>query len=887
MSKFFKPKWAILVGLLLIAVIAASLFQKPVKTVKAASNVIVNAATTYQVIDGFGASDAFHAGAYIRGDSGSLTADQSAKIIELLFSPTTGAGLSIIRHEVGSSTAMVTGVPSGGDGDNLASIEPNNPGSPTTAPTYVWDTADPDKGQVWFTQQAMQYVTPTVYADAWSAPAYMKTNNALFPGGNLCGAVGATACASGDWRQAYANYLTQYAKYYKDAGINLAYIGFGNEPDFSPSSYTGMNWDATTVSGSRGTLTTAMPQDIDFIKNYLGPTLSAAGLTTKVSCCEATSWDRVATYTSGILADSTAAGYLGLVTGHGYWGSPNGLITSPISAGSKHVWETESSDFNAFTAAWDDGSNGSGLVWADILYNALTKAQVNGYLYWWFAIRDASNTDNEDLIHMYTSTYTVTKRLWAFANYSRFIRPGATRIDATSDNANLEITAAKNTNGSFAIVVLNKGTTDETTSFDLSGGNYASTVTPYLTNAANDTAQQAAISAAGGGFTATIPARSLVTYYILDGGPTPTPGAACSPTPTKTATKTVTPTPTICLSCTLRVQYMAGDTSASSSQPSPHFKIINTSTGSIPLSALTLRYWYTIDGVKAQTFNCDYAVVGCANITSSFGTLTTPTSTADSYLQIGFTGTGVIAPAGNSGEINARINKSDWTAYTQTNDYSFDATKTAYADWNNVTMYYNGTLIWGVEPGGVVGPTSTFTLTPSISKTPTRTLTSVITNTSTATSTRTLTPVISLTPTRTVTVGISLTPTRTFTAGITLTPTRTVTAGITFTPTRTVTVGPTATRTLTPMITPTGNAVCTPVTSSITVPFSFDGVGDYCWQTGSLGSYINSWNLTKLTINGVPFSNIYVAAGSLPPAINGYWYIGYTSTVSFGHFEIK
>jgi len=49
-----------------------------------------------------------------------------------------------------------------------------------------------------------------VFADAWSAPPFMKTNDSADNGGTLCGVPGAT-CASGDWRQAYANYLKQYA----------------------------------------------------------------------------------------------------------------------------------------------------------------------------------------------------------------------------------------------------------------------------------------------------------------------------------------------------------------------------------------------------------------------------------------------------------------------------------------------------------------------------------------------------------------------------------------------------------------------------------------------------------------------------------------------------
>jgi hypothetical protein len=44
------------------------------------------------------------------------------------------------------------------------------------------------------------------------------------------------------------------------------------------------------------------------------------------------------------------------------------------------------------------------------------------------------------------------------------------------------------------------------------------------------------------------------------------------------------------------------------------------------------------------------------------------------------------------------MNKNDWSNYDETNDYSFDATKTAFSDWNRVTLYRNGVLVWGIEP---------------------------------------------------------------------------------------------------------------------------------------------------------------------------------------------
>ena len=118
------------------------------------------------------------------------------------------------------------------------------------------------------------------------------------------------------------------------------------------------------------------------------------------------------------------------------------------------------------------------------------------------------------------------------------------------------------------------------------------------------------------------------------------------------------------------------------------------------------------------------------------------------------------------------------------------------------------------------------------------------------------------------------------------TSTYTPTAGITDTPTRTPT-GPTPTFTRTPTLTPTVTGICSPVTSTITAPFAYDGAGNFCWQSSNLGSYVNSWNVANLAINGVNKTNLYVAAGSYPAKVNGYWYVSYSSNVAWGHFEAK
>ena len=94
----------------------------------------------------------------------------------------------------------------------------------------------------------------------------------------------------------------------------------------------------------------------------------------------------------------------------------------------------------------------------------------------------------------------------------------------------------------------------------------------------------------------------------------------------------------------------------------------------------------------------------------------------------------------------------------------------------------------------------------------------------------------------------------------------------------------TPTRTVTPT---SGAGACSPVTSTITAPFTQDGTGTFCWQSTNLGTYINSWNTTSVTLNGVNVTNLYVASGSYPAKINGFYYIGYTGNFAWSHFETK
>ncbi len=150
----------------------------------------------------------------------------------------------------------------------------------------------------------------------------------------------------------------------------------------------------------------------------------------------------------------------------------------------------------------------------------------------------------------------------------------------------------------------------------------------------------------------------------------------------------------------LAVQYRTSSSNAGDNSLTPHFLIANRGSAAVPLSELTIRYWYTVDGERPQQFHCDWAQAGCSNLSGSLVKLAQPLAGADYYLELSFAaGAGSVAAGADSGPIQTRVNKTDWSNYNELGDYSYDPLKTAFADWERVTLYRNGTLVWGTEPG--------------------------------------------------------------------------------------------------------------------------------------------------------------------------------------------
>ncbi len=150
----------------------------------------------------------------------------------------------------------------------------------------------------------------------------------------------------------------------------------------------------------------------------------------------------------------------------------------------------------------------------------------------------------------------------------------------------------------------------------------------------------------------------------------------------------------------VKAQYRNYDTAASDNQLKPGVTVVNTGTSKLALSTVKIRYWFTRDGGStAFTASCDYALQGCANVSRKVVVMPTAKTGADAYLKVGFTSTTATLAAGaSSGDLQLRVNKSDWTSFNESNDFSWRTASSTFTDSSKVTVYVDGKLVWGQEP---------------------------------------------------------------------------------------------------------------------------------------------------------------------------------------------
>ncbi len=174
----------------------------------------------------------------------------------------------------------------------------------------------------------------------------------------------------------------------------------------------------------------------------------------------------------------------------------------------KPVWQTEMSGVKWWPEQGPSAHIENGVAVAGWIHNALTVGEVNAWLWWWYK---AYNTDdNEGLV---LKNGTVAKRQWTLGNYSRFIRPGYTRVNITGEiPENVLLISFSGPDGTVVVVAINKGNAAADVPITIAGGTAPASMTPHVTSASDDLASKAEIAVTDGIFNATLESMSVTTF---------------------------------------------------------------------------------------------------------------------------------------------------------------------------------------------------------------------------------------------------------------------------------------------------------------------------------------------------------------------------------------
>lgn len=149
----------------------------------------------------------------------------------------------------------------------------------------------------------------------------------------------------------------------------------------------------------------------------------------------------------------------------------------------------------------------------------------------------------------------------------------------------------------------------------------------------------------------------------------------------------------------VQVLYQDGDNGQRTNNAiKPFLKVINQDSVSLAYGELSLRYYITAENFAGINTYVDYAQIGNNKVAVNYIPLAQPLNGALGYLEYSFSASaGVLSPSGNSGVIQSRVSNKDYGVFNESDDYSYKAGGT-YATNSRITLYRNGSLIWGTEP---------------------------------------------------------------------------------------------------------------------------------------------------------------------------------------------
>lgn len=280
----------------------------------------------------------------------------------------------------------------------------------------------------------------------WSPPAWMKTNRSRVRGGSL-----RPECAP-----IWAEYICKYVAHCVEVGMDVRLLSAQNEP------HAVQTWDSCIMHDD---------EERDFLKNHLLPAIRRHGLDERLALLI---WDHNKQHAlqraEVIMADPALADTVGGVAFHWYSGDHFENLAM--------VWEKYPGKRLVFSegcvehSIWGTDAERVGAIKYAHEYIGDLNAGADTLIDWNLVVDEKGGPNHVgnycDAPMMYDTVNRVLHKklsLDYIGHFSRFIYPGAVRLGVSRYSPDIEVTAARNPDGSVAAVLLNP--TDRAQSFFL------------------------------------------------------------------------------------------------------------------------------------------------------------------------------------------------------------------------------------------------------------------------------------------------------------------------------------------------------------------------------------------------------------------------------------
>lgn len=369
----------------------------------------------YQYIDGFGASFT-DSSAHLMSQLGESARGDAMKA---LFDPFDGIGLSVLRNPMGACDYS----------RYVYSYDDGESGEPDLT-LQEFSVAHDDDAIIPLTRRAME-INPELkmIASPWSAPAWMKTTRSMM-----------TGQLEKKYYGVYASYFVRFIQEYALRKIPVFAVTPQNEPLYEPSHYPSMLFPAM--------------EEAEFVREHLRPAFDEHGIKTRILGYDH-NWD-VPEYSLEILRQAGDA--FDGIAWHWYGGDataqsevlkihPDKDVYFTEGSGGSWIPEFEPAFSNLMRQGIDILRNGSKtfLLW-NIALNEHNGPVVPGF---------GDSTCRALLrIHNQSDEVEYTLDYYGLAHFSKFIRPGAVRIQTVGEGPILHV-GFENKNNSTVVVLFN------------------------------------------------------------------------------------------------------------------------------------------------------------------------------------------------------------------------------------------------------------------------------------------------------------------------------------------------------------------------------------------------------------------------------------------------